>query len=137
MKCALELTSIATARELEIKMKRRKAREKFTLEFCNDIGHTFENRALNGDKDFTFNFYCAGDDRNNRPLYTTSSDYADGRFSVNWIPGQENLALDLELLVEWFNSYCFSVEVKKTREYCYGLNIIDVYHVFIKPDIQC
>lgn len=136
MRCALELQATAAIRAAEIaaeneerKRQARKALQAKTVQFCEALGKTLEERANNGNVP-TVSFYFDGYDR---VLEQTTKDYADHRTSYR----STDLRIDLEYLAEWFHQYCFKVSAVKRSGWRYNWGQTDIQLVTIAPAAQC
>lgn len=136
MKCAMELVVTATAvaeakKQAELLAKQRAYEEKKarTLELCERLGEQLEQFA-NAGKTPKLVFQC---DRWYQPLKPTHNDYSDGRLSYRG-DGKE---FDIDVLTEWFNSYCFAVSKEAFSYYEYGCGYCRGYTITIAPQPAC
>lgn len=137
MRCAMELMVTATVRAEEIArenaarvMRETQAKIARTTVYCEKLGAELEKMADNGKKPVT-SFVC--DKWDCRPLVATNRDYADQRISYKRCGD----GLDLELVAEWFASYCFEVAVEDFHYWCYGCGRCSGYKVTISPKPAC
>ena len=136
MKCAMELVVIATAKAEEIEQAKLLAKQRAyeekkarTLELCKRLGEQLEQLA-NAGKTPKITFQC---DKWYQPLKPTCDDYSDGRLSYRG-DGQE---FDIEVLTEWFNSYCFAVSKEGFSYYRYSFGYCRGYAITIAPQPAC
>ena len=142
MKCALELQAISTAQaeinkaygEFVTEQERIKTRER-TIRCCEKLGKEIELRAKKGEAprtSFHFDFLYKNEFLGNI-LEETTDDYADGRLSYNTIPGR----IDLRVMEEWFDRYCFKVTRHETWVWRYGYGQMKAFWVTISPAKKC
>lgn len=136
MKCAMELMVTATVKaeenariEAERIRREKEIKRKITVEFCEKLGAQLEDKAQRGVKP-EVEFRC---DNYGRPLTATTKQYADGRTS--YIPDINSL--DLEILTEWFDKYCFTVSFKKFRFWRYYRGEMSGQIITISPSPAC
>lgn len=137
MKCAMELMMTATVRAEEIakeeavRIARVKATKRAnTIKYCEELGNSLEAMANNG-KNPTVAFFC--DKYNTRPMKATTREYSDHRISYV-VCGE---SLDLELMAEWFDPYCFNVAIEDFHYWNYGCGRSSGYKVTIAPKPAC
>lgn len=137
MKCAMELMMTATvraeeiAREEAIRIARMKAAKRTnTIKYCEELGYSLEAMANKGKKP-TVTFFC--DKHDTRPMKATTREYADHRTSYV-VCGE---SLDLGLMAEWFDSYCFNVVIEDFHYWNYGCGRNEGYKVTIVPKPIC
>lgn len=144
MKCAFELQLIAEVKAAEIakriakekaekEERERLAREKRTLQFCEQLGERLENIAKNGhfpETDFlamTSGFLLSKAHSN--PVM----------YSYNPYEAQ----LDFKVLENWFAPYCFKVSYKYEKAITYPENYVharlerQIFRVTITPEPKC
>jgi hypothetical protein len=109
-------------REYEVKKAR-------TLELCEQLGERLE-RLANAGKTPKISFEC---DRWYQPLKPTHSDYSDQRLSYR-VDGK---CFDIDILTEWFNSYCFAVTTEDFPHYRYSWGHCHGYTITIAPQPAC
>lgn len=137
MKCAMELMMTATVRAEEIAREEalhiariRAAKRANTIKYCEELGNSLETMANKGKKP-TITFFC--NKYNTKPIKATTHEYADHRISYV-VCGE---SLDLELMAEWFNPYCFNVIIEDFNYWNYGCGRSDGYKVTIAPKPAC
>jgi hypothetical protein len=136
MKCATELMTIAKVKAEEIARAEQEKRERETMariartiKHCEELGNTLESMAEQG-KEPSLVFYT---DKHYRPMKPTHDDYADGRQSFIWSYDD----IDLEMLKEYFEQYCFNLTIKQFDYWCYGLGLNQGYVITISPAPKC
>jgi hypothetical protein len=137
MKCAMELMMTATVRAEEIAKEeairdahRRAVKRANTIKYCEELGNSLEAMANNGKKP-TVTFFC--DKYTTSPMKATTREYADHRTSYV-VCGE---SLDLELMVEWFDSYCFNMVIEDFCYWRYNLGRNTGYKITIVPKPAC
>lgn len=136
MKCATELMTIAKVKAEEIARAEQEKRERETMariartiKHCEELGNTLERMAEQG-KEPSVTFYT---DEYHRLMEPTYSRYADGRKSFIW----SRESIDLEMLKEYFEQYCFNLTVKQFDYWYYGLGLNQGYVITISPAPKC
>ena len=136
MKCATELMAIAKVKAEEIIRAEQEKREREimariarTTKYLEKLGNTLESMAEQG-KEPSIVFYT---DRYYRPMEPTYNEYADGRKSFIWSCD----SIDLEMLKEYFEQYCFNLTVAQFNYWCYGLGVKQGYVITISPAPKC
>lgn len=147
MKCALELLAISAEKKkenealeaekkaLELVRMREEAKAN-TVKCCQILETILEKEAANGE-DLIATLHIDLDYQNPCLAYVLVEKrgmYADGRssFSHNWYE-----KIDLGYLEQWFNKYCFKVEVKDFYYWWYGVGERLGSTLEIKPDPNC
>ncbi len=130
----LMMTSIVKAKENEENEKERRIKElkkiyDDTIAYCNILGDKLENLANKGQKPET-SFYL--DLYHSTVLTPTRNDYADGRLSY-----REGDKIDLDILIEWFSKFCFSVEKNKISYWRYWSGCNSGLKITIFPTPNC
>ena len=147
MKCALELLAIsaekkkenealAAKKEAEEKARMREEAKANTVKYCQTLENILEKEAANGE-DLIATFHISLDCRNPGLAYILDEErgrYADGRrsFSHSWYE-----RIDLDYLEQWFNKYCFKVEIKDFDYWWFGVGKRPGKTIEIKPDPNC
>lgn len=143
MKCAMELMMTATvkaeenarraeemAKEEAIRIARKEAAKiTNTIKYCEELGHSLEAIANKGKKP-TVSFFC---DKKGTRLKETTREYADRRLSYTSC-GE---TLNLEVMAEWFDPYCFDVIIEDFQYWKYTCGRVDGYKVTITPKPVC
>ena len=147
MKCALELLAISAEKkkenealeakkEAEEKARMREEAKANTAKYCQTLENILEKEAANGE-DLIATFHISLDSRNPGLAYILDEErgrYADGRrsFSHDWYE-----KIDLDYLEQWFNKYCFKVEIKDFDYWWFGVGKCHGKTIKIKPDPNC
>ena len=136
MKCATELMTIAKVKAEEIAKAEQEKRERETMariartiKYYEELGNTLESMAEQG-KEPSVVFYTDG---YCRPMKSTHNDYADGRESFRW----DCDSIDLEMLRDYFEQYCFNLTIKKFNYWHYGLGLKQGCAITISPAPKC
>lgn len=147
MKCALELLAISAEKKRENEVLKAvkeaqelaKMREKAkanTVKCCQTLENILEKEAANGE-DLIATLHIDLDFKNPGLAYILDERrrmYADGRssFAHNWYD-----RIDLDYLEQWFNKYCFKVEIKDFNYWWFGVGKCSGKTIEVKPDPNC
>jgi hypothetical protein len=133
----MELMMTATVRAEEIAREEalriariRAAKRANTIKYCEKLGNSLEAMA-NGGKTPSITFFC--DAYNTRPMEATTRQYADRR--ISYIACGESL--DLGVMAEWFDPYCFNVLIEDFHYWKYNCGRTKGYKVTIAPKPAC
>lgn len=147
MKCALELLAISAEKkkENEALKKAQQVRELVrmkeeakanTIKYCQTLENILEKEAANGE-DLIATLHIDLDFQYPGLAYILVENrgmYADGRRSFEY---DSHNKIDLGYLEQWFNKYCFKVEVKDFDYWWYGVGKCHGNTLEIKPDPDC
>ena len=160
MKCALELLAISAEKRKENEaleaakkafelVRMREEAKANTAKYCQTLENILEKEAANGE-DLIATLHIDLDSRNPGLAYILDLDgrnpglayilneergrYADGKksFSHDWYE-----RIDLDYLEQWFNKYCFKVEIKDFNYWWFGVGKCHGKTIEIKPDPNC
>ncbi len=136
MRCAMDLVVTATIKAEEIRQEQLLAQQKEyeakkarTLELCEQLGERLE-RLANAGQTPTISFEC---DKWYQPLKPTHNDYCDQRLSYRG----DGERFDIDILTDWFNSYCFTVTTEDFSYYRYSWGYCHGYTITIAPQPAC
>ena len=147
MKCALELLAISAEKRKENEaleaakkafelVRMREEAKANTAKYCQTLENILEKEAANGE-DLIATLHITLDSRNPGLAYILNEErgrYADGKksFSHDW-----DERIDLDYLEQWFNKYCFKVEIKDFNYWWFGVGKCHGKTIEIKPDPNC
>lgn len=147
MKCALELLAISAEKKRENEVlkavkeaqelaKMREEAKANTVKCCQTLENILEKEAANGE-DLIATLHIDLDFKNPGLAYILDERrrmYADGRssFAHNWYD-----RIDLNYLEQWFNKYCFKVEIKDFNYWWFGVGKCSGKTIEVKPDPNC